>query len=271
VQTCYRHTDRETGVSCSNCARPICPDCMTTTSVGMRCPECAKERTKVRSLPAASSESPSLTYVLIAVNVAVALGSFLSGGSSGVSGVGTDTIVREGALSRATVGDGEVWRLITSGFIHAGLPHLLFNMLSLWVLGSLLEPAVGRVRFALIYFASLLVGSLGALIAQPIGVTVGASGAIFGLLGAAIVVLRSRGIDPMESGLVFWLGLNLVFTFTISGISIGGHIGGLVGGTLAAIALYELAPRLRLPFGAAAAIVGALGAVAVAGSIAISA
>jgi membrane associated rhomboid family serine protease len=188
-----------------------------------------------------------------------------------VSGVGTDTIVRDGALSRATVGDGEVWRLVTSGFIHAGITHLLFNMLSLWVLGSMLEPAVGRVRFALIYFASLLAGSFGALVAQPVGITVGASGAIFGLLGAAIVVLRSRGIDPMESGLVFWLGFNLLFTFTVSGISIGGHIGGLVGGTLTAIVLYELAPRLRLPFGAAVTVVGALAAAAVAGSIVISA
>jgi membrane associated rhomboid family serine protease len=203
--------------------------------------------------------------------VAVALGSFLSGGSGGVTGVGTDTIVRDGALSRATVGDGDVWRLVTSGFIHAGPTHLLFNMLSLWVLGTLLEPVVGRARFALIYFAALLAGSLGALIAQPAGFTVGASGAIFGLLGAAIVVLRSRGVNPMESGLVFWLGFNLLFTFTVSGISIGGHIGGLVGGTLAALALYELGPRLRLPFAVAAALVGAIGVASVAGSIAISA
>jgi membrane associated rhomboid family serine protease len=244
---------------------------MTTTSVGMRCPECARERTRVRQLPATSRDTPTLTYILIGVNVAVALGSFLSGGSGGVSGIGSDTIVRDGALSRATVADGEVYRVITSGFIHAGVTHLLFNMLSLWVLGSLLEPVVGRLRFGLIYFASLLVGSLGALIAQPVGFTVGASGAIFGLLGAAIVVLRSRGIDPMESGLVFWLGFNLLFTFTVSGISIGGHIGGLVGGTLAAIAIYELGPRLRLPFGVAAALVGVLGAAAVAGSIAVSA
>ncbi|MFL5780229.1 MAG: rhomboid family intramembrane serine protease [Thermoleophilaceae bacterium] len=271
MQTCYRHPGRETGVSCSNCGRPICPDCMTTTSVGMRCPECSRERTRVRQLPAASRETPTLTYILIGINVAVALGSYLSGGSGGVSGIGTDTIVRDGALSRATVGDGEVYRIVTSGFIHAGLSHLLFNMLGLWVLGSLLEPVVGRLRFALIYVTSLLAGSLGALIAQPIGFTVGASGAIFGLLGAAIVVLRARGVNPMESGLVFWLGLNLALTFGISGISIGGHIGGLIGGTLAAIVIYELAPRLRLPFGAAAGAVGLICAAAVAGSIAISA
>src|SRR5437763_632391 len=100
--------------------------------------------------------------------------------------------------------------------------------------------------------------------------SVGASGAIFGLLGAAIIVLRSRGINPMESGLVFWLGFNLLLSFTISGISIGGHIGGLVGGTLAAIALYEVGPRLRLPFAVTGGLVALIGAASVAGAIGIS-
>jgi membrane associated rhomboid family serine protease len=246
---------------------------MTTTSVGMRCPECARQKTKVRRASAYSGgvgDPPTLTYVLIGINVAVALGSLLSGGGYSASGVGTDTILRDGALSRAAIDDGDIWRVLTSGFIHAGLPHLLFNMLGLWVLGTMLEPAVGRLRFGLIYFASLFAGSFGALVAQPVGQTVGASGAIFGLLAAAIIVLRSRGVNPMESGLVFWLGLNLVLTFGVRGISIGGHIGGLVGGALAALVLYELGPRLRLPFAASAAIVGALAAVAVAGSIVIS-
>src|SRR5881227_609384 len=256
MATCYRHPSRETGVSCSNCGRPICPDCMTTTSVGMRCPECARERTRVRRYSAGAMEQPTMTYALIAINVVVALGSLLSGGGS-AAGLGSDAILRDGALSRATVGNGEVWRIVTSGFIHAGVTHLLFNMLSLWILGSLLEPVVGRARFLLIYFWSLL--------AQPHGYTVGASGAIFGLLGAAIVVLRARGINPMESGLVFWLGFNLIFSFTVSGISIGGHIGGLVGGTLAAIALYEVGPRLRLPLAASAALVRLIAAGAVAG------
>jgi membrane associated rhomboid family serine protease len=224
----------------------------------------------VRQYAGGAVDAPTLTYILIGINVAVALGSLLSGGGS-ATGLSGDPIFRDGELSRATIHNGEVWRLVTSGFIHAGVTHLLFNMLALWVLGSLVEPAVGRARFVLIYFASLLAGSFGALVAEPNLPTVGASGAIFGLLGAAIIVLRSRGINPMESGLVFWLGLNLVFTFTISGISIGGHIGGLVGGTLAAIALYEIGPRLRLPFWASAALVGVVGAAAVAGSIAISA
>jgi membrane associated rhomboid family serine protease len=243
---------------------------MTTTSVGMRCPECASEKTRVRQYSGGAVDAPTLTYVLIGINVAVALGSLLSGGGYSASGVGSDTIFRDGALSRAAIDDGDIWRLLTSGFIHAGLPHLLFNMLSLWVLGTMLEPAVGRLRFGLIYFASLFAGSFGALVAQPVGTTVGASGAIFGLLSAAIIVLRSRGVNPMESGLVFWLGLNLVLTFGVGGISIGGHIGGLVGGALAALVLYELAPRARLPFRASAAIVGAVAVAAVLGSIAIS-
>jgi membrane associated rhomboid family serine protease len=270
VPVCYRHPNRETGVACSNCGRPICPDCMTTTSVGMRCPECARQTTRVRRYSGGAVEQPTATYALIAINVVVQLGQLMGGGSS-AAGLGSSAILRDGALSRATVGDGDVWRIVTSGFIHAGLTHLLFNMLSLWILGSLLEPAAGRVRFLLIYFCALLAGSFGALLAQPHGYTVGASGAIFGLLGAAIVVLRARGINPMESGLVFWLGLNLLLSFTISGISIGGHIGGLVGGTLAAIALYEVGPRLRLPFAVSGALVGLIAAAAVAGSIGISA
>jgi membrane associated rhomboid family serine protease len=224
----------------------------------------------VRKYSGGAVDAPTLTYILIGINVVVALGSMLAGGGFDANGVGTDTIHRDGALSRIGVDGGDIWRLVTSGFIHAGLPHLLFNMLSLWVLGSMLEPAVGRLRFGLIYGTSLLAGSFGALVAQPVGTTVGASGAIFGLLGAAIVVLRSRGVNPMESGLVVWLGLNLLLTVRVRGISIGGHIGGLVGGTLAALVLYELAPRLRLALPASAAIVGALAVAAVAGSIAIS-
>jgi membrane associated rhomboid family serine protease len=267
MEVCYRHPDRETAVSCSNCGRPICPDCMTTTPVGMRCPECAREKTPVRHFRAAP-EAPTVTYVLLGINVAVEFISLAAGGAG--SGLGTDAIHRDGELSRVTIANGDVWRLVTSGFIHAGLPHLLFNMLALYVLGTLLEPVVGHFRFALIYGVSLLCGSFGALLLEPNAPVVGASGAIFGLLGAAIFVLRSRGISMMQSGLVFWLGLNLLFTFTTNGISIGGHLGGLAGGALAAVFLYEVAPRLRLRGVAPAVLVAGLGAIAVAGSLAIS-
>jgi membrane associated rhomboid family serine protease len=242
---------------------------MTTTQVGMRCPECARERTQVRSLRSLERE-PTLTYAFIAINVLVALADFLSR-RSGIDFGGT-SLVAAGAVSRSEVADGEVWRLVTAGFLHGGLLHLAFNMFALYVLGGLLEPAIGRLRFALIYFVSLLAGSFGALLLQPTGFTVGASGGVFGLMGAAIVVMRNRGMNPMENGLAVWLGLNLLITFAIPGISIGGHIGGLVGGTLAALVLFELGDRLRgrVPAVVPAAAVALIGGLAVVGSLAIS-
>jgi membrane associated rhomboid family serine protease len=218
-----------------------------------------------------ASNEPALTYLLIGINVLVALGGLLSGASATGSGFGGSTLLQEGSVSRAAIADGEYWRLITAGFLHAGFFHLLFNMLSLYILGSLLEPAIGRLRFALIYFVSLLAGSFGALLLEPDAPTVGASGAIFGLMGATAIVLRSRGISVMESGLGIWIVLNLVITFTVPNISIGGHIGGLVGGGVAALVLFELRNRARVPDAVPAVLCGALGALAVAGSILVAA
>lgn len=243
---------------------------MTSTPVGMRCPECARQGTKVRTMRSTSDE-PSLTYLLIGINVLVGLGSLLGGASAtGGGGFGGSPLLDDGALSRAAIEQGDYWRLVTAGFLHAGFFHLLFNMFALYILGSLLEPAVGKLRFGLIYFVSLLAGSFGALLAQPHGLTVGASGAIFGLMGAAVVVARRSGLGLLESGLGIWLGLNLLITFTIPGISIGGHIGGLIGGALAALVLVELPARLRLPDAAATMLCAALGALAVAGSIVVA-
>ena len=271
METCYRHRDRETGVSCSNCGRPICPECMTSTSVGMRCPECAGRRTTVRRVTG-SSEDPVVTYVLIGINVAVALGALLSGGSAaGGGGIGGSGLLEDGSVSRSAIADGEYWRLITAGFLHAGFFHLAFNMLALWVLGGMLEPALGRFRFGLVYLVALLAGSFGALLLEPDAPTVGASGAIFGLMGAAAVVMRHSGISVMESGLGIWIVLNLLITFTVPNISIGGHIGGLVGGAVVALLLYDLRDRLRVPRPVVTALALALGALAVAGSIAVSA
>src|SRR3954470_20992687 len=165
MSTCYRHPDRETAVSCSNCGRSICPDCMTPTSVGMRCPECSRDRTRVRTARTITDE-PRLTYALIALNVIVFLAEFASGVSAGGGSFGGSSLVDKGALYGPAVANGEVWRLLTAGFLHAGLAHLFFNMYSLYILGSLLEPAVGRMRFAIIYFVSLFAGSFGALIAS---------------------------------------------------------------------------------------------------------
>jgi membrane associated rhomboid family serine protease len=243
---------------------------MTSTPVGMRCPECANQRQRtVRSV--GTSDQPTLTYILIGINVALALGAFLSGASgTGGGGVGGGTLLADGSVSRPTVADGEYWRLLTAGFLHAGLFHLLFNMFALYVLGTLLEPAIGRLRFGLIYFVSLLAGSFGALLLEPTSPTVGASGAIFGLMGAAVIVMRNRGMNVMESGLLFWIGLNLVITFTVPNISIGGHIGGLLGGALAALLLFDLRDLVRVPAIVPSLLVAGLGAAAVVASIAVS-
>jgi membrane associated rhomboid family serine protease len=258
MEVCYRHPNRETGVRCSSCERPICPDCMTSTPVGMRCPECARQSTKVRTMRSMTDE-PTLTYVLIGINVILGLGSVL-GGNVGTSG---GDLTEAFELSRAQLADGELYRLVTSGFVHRGLFHLAANMLALWILGTMLEPALGRMRFALIYFVSLLCGSLGVLLFSA-DQSAGASGAVFGLMGAAIVVARARGISLMESGLGLWLGLNLVITFTIPNISIGGHLGGLVGGFLAALLLTDLPERTRLPRYVPEALCSALGVAVVA-------
>jgi membrane associated rhomboid family serine protease len=242
---------------------------MTTTPVGMRCPECARQRTRTRTIRS-GAEEPVLTYILIGVNVAVALGALLGGASATGGGIGGSALLQDGSVSRPEIADGEYWRLVTAGFLHAGFFHLLFNMLSLYILGGLLEPAVGRLRFGLIYFVSLLAGSFGALLLEPDAPTVGASGAIFGLMAATAVVMRSRGMSVMESGLGIWIVLNLVITFSVPNISIGGHLGGLVGGGVAALVMFELSDRVRLPEPVLALVCGGMAAVAVAGSIMVS-
>jgi membrane associated rhomboid family serine protease len=256
VETCYRHPNRETGVHCSNCGRAICPDCMTPTPVGMRCPECSRDRTKVRTLRSTTSE-PIVTFVLIAVNVVA----FLAEGQFGVGSTsGGTSLYDKFALYGPAVANGDWWRIATSGFLHAGLLHIGFNMYLLYLLGQMLEPAIGSLRFALIYAVALFSGSLGALIVSPNSVTVGASGAVFGLMGAAAVELRARGINPFETNIGSLILFNLLFSFVFSGISIGGHIGGLIGGAVAGF-LFLQADERRIPRQAALGLSVALAAV----------
>jgi membrane associated rhomboid family serine protease len=234
-QTCYRHPDRETGVSCSNCGRPICPECMTSTPVGMRCPECARQTTKVRVGAGAFSPTAGkmpATIALIAINVIVFVIELAGGGTGSFSGGGN--VINDAGLHGPDVADGDWWRVISGGFLHAGLLHLLLNMYVLYVAGSILEPGIGTPRFLGIYFVALIAGSLGALIVDPNALTVGASGAIFGLMAAVVVIARGRGMEQIASQFGLFIVLNLVLTFSISGISVGGHIGGLIGGFVAA-------------------------------------
>src|SRR4051812_23513192 len=239
MAVCYRHKDRETRVSCSNCGNPICPDCMTATPVGMRCPECSRQRTPVRTMSNIYA-APTVTYALIAICVLIWVGEAASGGRG--SQVYEDLSLIGGAVGSngqvIGVAAGEYWRLITGGFLHdpANPLHLGFNMYILYWLGTMLEPALGHARFLALYFASLLAGALGALLlTDPRAATTGASGAVFGLMAAAFLMQRARGIDPMRSGLGAVIALNLVISFVIPGISIGGHLGGLVGGGVCAL------------------------------------
>jgi membrane associated rhomboid family serine protease len=238
AQTCYRHPNRETGVSCSSCGKPICPECMTPTPVGMRCPECARQRTKVvRNVggPAGFEGAPT-TYILIALNVAAFLAE-IGSGSGGLSGA-SGSVYAHYSLLGAGVTEGEWYRLVTGGFLHAGLLHIAFNMFALYVVGRVLEPAIGTPRFLALYFASLLAGSFGALLlTHPLEHTVGASGAIFGLFAATGILARGRGMNTLASEIGFLIVINLFFTFSIPGISVGGHLGGLVGGAICALAI----------------------------------
>lgn len=266
MATCYRHPSRETGVSCSNCGRPICPDCMTPTPVGMRCPECSSQRTKVvraREL----AKVPRVTYALLAINV---IAFFTEQGqftlySSEIHG----KVIDEGVLFREAIASPhhQYWRLVTSAFLHENFVHIGFNMYLLYLLGMMLEPAIGSARFAAIYATALLAGSFGVVFATS-GASLGASGAIFGLMGAAVVELRARRIGVMQSGIGGLILLNLFLSFTLANISVGAHIGGLIGGFLAGLAI-RAADERRLPaLGFAACIV--ISAAAVAGAIAVS-
>ena len=239
MATCYRHPDRETGLSCSVCERPICTDCATFAAVGIRCPEHSGKPQGVekvaRTVRRAHYEGSGalVTRALIAINIIVYLATVATGG-----GVNSDrgTVYTHGVLFGPSVASGDYWRLLSSAFMHFGPIHLGMNMLVLWFVGAPLEERMGRGRFLLLYLVAGLAGAAGAIVASPCVLTAGASGAIFGLFGAA-VVLERQGVSIFGSWLYTVIIINLAFTFGVSGISIGGHIGGLIGGILAMLGL----------------------------------
>jgi membrane associated rhomboid family serine protease len=244
---CYRHPDRETRVSCSECGRGICPDCMVFAPVGIRCPDHAgqaqgvKEGVKrVADRTQWRAAHPGIvTKAIVATNVGIYLLQLAGGASINAN---SGWIFQHGALYGPLVAEGEWWRLLTAAFLHYGPIHLGMNMLAVWWIGRPLEDALGPARYLLLYLVSGLAGSAGALIANPTAVTVGASGAIFGILGAAIVLERQRTYVLGGSAITL-LVLNLAFTFAVPGVSIGGHLGGLAGGALAILAMSHFGRR----------------------------
>lgn len=239
---CYRHPDRETYISCSECGRPICTECMTPAPVGQRCPEHSGKPRGVGRMTTgvrrASDEGGTgvVTKTLIGINVFVYLAELAQGaGVNATSG----SIYEKGVLYGPFVAQGDWWRLITAAFLHYGPLHLGLNMLALYWFGTPVEQYLGRGRYLLLYLVSGLAGSAGALLVTPTSPTVGASGAIFGILGAALVLEQQRAyvLGGSALGLIV---INLIFSFTFSGISIGGHLGGLVGGALCMLAMSRL-------------------------------
>ncbi len=221
---------------------------MTSTPVGMRCPECAGEKTRVvNPVGAPGRNDAPATYAIMAVCVIAFVAEIASGG--GIGGTGSGTLTEEGGLfayglnsSGETIGVafGQPYRLVTAAFLHAGLIHLAFNMFALYILGTLLEPAIGTARFVGIYAVSVLSGSFLVMVMDPEQLTVGASGGIFGLMAAAFLIARDRGLDELASQIGFFVIINLVITFSVNNISIGGHIGGLIGGVVAAVIVNQL-------------------------------
>jgi len=212
-------------------------------SVGSQCVECVHN---ARPPKAERVRRWSATSTLLVTNLVIAinLGLFVYGVILEPKCLGSfiGPVQRNLGLFGPAVANGEWYRIVTSGFVHFGLLHVGMNMWFIYVAGQLLEPGLGRLRYALLYMASLVGGSAGALILSPHVLSAGASGAAFGLLGAAVIGLRMRGVPVMRTSLGTVLVLNLVLTFAISGISIGGHLGGLVAGGICGAAI--LAPRV---------------------------
>jgi membrane associated rhomboid family serine protease len=261
TQVCYRHPDRHAPLSCTRCGRPICLDDAIDAPVGFLCPEDAEQPERVRraarsvAMATGGYVTRGLVGVIAVVYVAqqVVPGLVQWGGLIGLGRLPSGELVG--------VGVGEWWRLVTSGFLHGSLIHVGFNGYLLWQLGGLMESAMKPSRYVATFVAGLLGGSAGALLLTYNSLTIGASGAVFGLMGAAMVGLRARGINPWSTSIGSLLLLNIAFTFIGGNISIGGHLGGLLGGFLAGLVVFRAPESIRTS--------GAWGVAAAAGVLAV--
>jgi membrane associated rhomboid family serine protease len=266
TMVCYRHPSNETAVTCSSCGRPICTECMVFAAVGIKCPECAgtptgakKTAVKARSYTAVSTDF-IVTKALIGLNVLVFLVQVVQSGSFTQP---FSEIFFRGALAAPPIAHDDQWyRLVTCAFLHGSVLHIFFNMLMLWWFGRPLEHLLGRGRFLAIYFISILAGSAGALLINPDTFTVGASGAVFGILGAGLILER-HNINVFRGSALIIVILNLALSFTLNSVSIGGHVGGLVGGGLCVLVLSR--------FGRGHAVYGRFDFAAAAGLLAVAA
>ncbi|HET9565033.1 MAG TPA: rhomboid family intramembrane serine protease [Mycobacterium sp.] len=241
---CYRHPGRETYIRCARCERYICPDCMTAAPVGFQCPECVSEGERTVRQPTTvlggqlrERGDDLVTKILIGLNVGI----WLIGMVAGFGGIAARFALLSGNLGGQPVGvaDGEWYRLLTAAFVHEQPWHLALNMYALWILGRMLEPVLGRWRFVTLYLLSGLGGAAASLLAPGV-ISYGASGAVFGLMGALFVVLRRFGRDV--TAVLVILAINVVFGFVVPGIDWRAHFGGLITGAVLAFA-FAHAPR----------------------------
>jgi membrane associated rhomboid family serine protease len=276
---CYRHPDRETGLSCSECERPICEDCANFGPVGIRCPDHAsssgrrRAATRIKPRPvrrapgvALATGNAPVTRILIALNAAIYLLTVVQG--AGLNSPG-GSLFNKWILVGPDVAHGDWWRLVTSMFLHASILHIGFNMAALYFIGTPVELYLGRARYIGLYLVSGLAGSAGALIQSPSVPTLGASGAIFGILGAMLII-EWQATGRLAGQAMTWIVINLVISFSIPGISWGGHVGGLIGGILITLAYAHWGDRGRAQYGRLG-LGGVLGLIVVgAGSVAIA-
>ncbi|MEN2738613.1 rhomboid family intramembrane serine protease [Microbacterium sp. X-17] len=244
---CYRHPDRVSFVLCQRCLRTICPECQTQAAVGVICPECMAEqraastpaqrtaerrwrRPRAAAVAAVPGGRPIVTYITLAVTSIVSLLQLLLPGS----GISAALMFNSLYLLPIPGVPFEPWRILTMTLVHASFWHLALNMLALWMLGRILEPLVGHARFLVLYLLSAIGGSVAMALLAPGTSAVGASGAIFGLFGALIIIGRHIGAEI--TGIVIILGINLAIGF-LPGMNVAwqAHVGGLVAGALAAL------------------------------------
>ena len=249
LAACVRHPDRPTGLSCTRCGRPACVDCLREASVGYQCVDCVAEsgRTVRRGTTIAGARpiaKPVVVPILIALNAAVFLLTVVQARS--LNGNDGSDLFGRWSLVPGLVANGEWWRVVTAGFLHFGPLHLLFNMLALWVIGRDIELILGRTRFITVYLVSLLGGSAAALVFYGSRAEVaGASGAVFGLMGGLVVLMR-RMRAPM-SQIIMLIAVNIAISIVLPGVSLIGHLGGLVVGAIATAIMVYAPARNRIP------------------------
>jgi membrane associated rhomboid family serine protease len=275
---CWWHPNRPTGLSCARCGRPACPDCLREAPVGFQCTDCVhagSQQTKqqhrqyqnsgmgTRTIAGARpTDSVVITMTLLAVNVLIYLITALQ--TKSLFDNGNAPLEQFGWMQPATtLAGGEWWRIFTSGFVHFGIIHIAANMFSLWMIGRALEQVFGKARYTALYFVSMFGASVAVLLFDnPLQVSGGASGALFGLLGCYAVIVVKLKLNP--AGLLVTLAINAYITFSIPGISILAHVGGLITGALVAVALLYAPERNRVRWqaiGVAIIVVALLGLV----------